>query len=313
MRILSDILRKEQKKQEGQELAVKEREAMKPRRRVKETGQVALIVLAVMAIALTIGLSLSQRVLTDVQISEKEEESSKAFSAAEAGIEEALRRLRAGEDLAGIGDLADQLGVDSLTVQQANLVGGQTFNYPRTINSGEIVIVWLTGHNFDGTLNEDANERYQGDTLTLCWDDAALEAIYFYRDISGQEMIRHYAYDPDAAANGNGFTVPGDGATCPDHTYGATIPPGEFPSVPNNFPRFIALKPLYSATQVGVVASPGQALPSQGFDIVSTGEVSIGEEEKVSRKIKVFKGWNILPSSFFSAISAGGSITGGGP
>mgnify|MGYP001561246056 CR=1 FL=1 len=57
---------------------------------VRQAGQVVLILILVMTVALAIGLSVIQRSLSDVSTSSKVEQSSRAFSAAEAGIEKAL-------------------------------------------------------------------------------------------------------------------------------------------------------------------------------------------------------------------------------
>lgn len=53
-------------------------------------GQVLLITVLVLSIAVTIALSLIGRSVTDVSMSRNLEESARAFSAAEAGIEETL-------------------------------------------------------------------------------------------------------------------------------------------------------------------------------------------------------------------------------
>lgn len=55
-----------------------------------QKGQVILILILVMTVALAIGISVIQRSLSDVSTSTKVEQSSRAFSAAEAGLEKAL-------------------------------------------------------------------------------------------------------------------------------------------------------------------------------------------------------------------------------
>lgn len=53
-------------------------------------GQIIIILLLLMLVALSVGLALTQRSITDVTNSTQVEQSSRAFSAAEAGIEKAL-------------------------------------------------------------------------------------------------------------------------------------------------------------------------------------------------------------------------------
>lgn len=54
-------------------------------------GQVVIILLVVMVIALTVGVAISQRATSDIATSTQSEQSSQAFSAAEAGIERAIQ------------------------------------------------------------------------------------------------------------------------------------------------------------------------------------------------------------------------------
>lgn len=58
---------------------------------MSQRGQVVLILVLVMTVALAIGISVIQRSISDVSTSTSVEQSSRAFSAAEAGIEKALR------------------------------------------------------------------------------------------------------------------------------------------------------------------------------------------------------------------------------
>lgn len=55
-----------------------------------QSGQVIVILLLLMLVALSIGLAVTQRSVTDVTTSTQTEQSSRAFSAAEAGLEKAL-------------------------------------------------------------------------------------------------------------------------------------------------------------------------------------------------------------------------------
>lgn len=58
----------------------------------KEQGQVVILLLLIMVVALAIGLSTIGRSILEVSTSRKSEDSSRAFSAAEAGIERALKQ-----------------------------------------------------------------------------------------------------------------------------------------------------------------------------------------------------------------------------
>lgn len=60
----------------------------------KEKGQIAVLVLLVSVVGLTIGLSVASRTITGLKQEASLEATNRAFSAAEAGIEEALSKLR---------------------------------------------------------------------------------------------------------------------------------------------------------------------------------------------------------------------------
>ena len=76
-----------------------------------KSGQAALTVLLVIAVALGFGLSIISQATTDVRIARQEQESARAFNAAEAGIEAALQKLSivAGAGSQEIGGLSDDV------------------------------------------------------------------------------------------------------------------------------------------------------------------------------------------------------------
>lgn len=57
-----------------------------------QSGQAGVIVLLISVVMVTVGLSIANRSVTDVRLSLQEEETTRAFDAAEAGVEDALRK-----------------------------------------------------------------------------------------------------------------------------------------------------------------------------------------------------------------------------
>ncbi len=272
-------------------------------------GQIALIVLTVMAVALTLGLSLSRRAVTDVSISEKEQESAKAFSAAEAGIEEALRRLGQGETSVEIS--GGNLGVDDVQVSISEVGRTADYIYPlEFIEPGHFIVVWLREHNEDGTI--DFNNGYSEPEITVCWENqedgtqVALEVTYFYEE-GGSYETKKWAFDPhDTRRDTNGFSQPGTWV-CND-AQGNSMENSADLSLTGT-PLFLVARPFYGRT--GFAVSAGADLPSQGHEIYSTAEVQeSSENEKISRRIRVFKSWNVAPDSLFNALFAGTGISG---
>src|SRR3989344_3666431 len=66
---------------------------MKVMTQQQSSGQAVLLVLLVAAVALGLGLSIISQSTTDIRISQQEQESARAFNAAEAGIETALKAI----------------------------------------------------------------------------------------------------------------------------------------------------------------------------------------------------------------------------
>ena len=56
-----------------------------------QSGQIVIILLLLMLVILSIGLAVTQRTITNVSTSSQTEQSSRAFSAAEAGLEVQFR------------------------------------------------------------------------------------------------------------------------------------------------------------------------------------------------------------------------------
>src|SRR3989338_9342906 len=73
-----------------------------PRRQLKSPkGQILILFLLVLVVGLAIVLSVASRSITDIRTTTTSDESNRAYFAAEAGIEEALKRL---ETPAGFSD-----------------------------------------------------------------------------------------------------------------------------------------------------------------------------------------------------------------
>jgi len=255
-----------------------------------QRGQAVLIILAVMAIGMSLAFSLSRQITTDVEISQKETESAKAFSAAEAGIEEALRQLSQGQTNVNLNP--SDFGVDEVEVQVQDQGNAATFSYPLEIRPGEIAIIWLRNHRPNGQL--DLNNGYNRSTLKVCWQgEAALEAIYFYQTATDYQ-IRRWAFDPNTIrTNDNNFSSLISGCAEIDGlNRGVTL------DLTDGTPLFLVLRPFYQRTRVGAVAESGSSLPPQGHLITSASAINRGET-KIARKIMVFQGWPVPEESIF--------------
>ena len=273
--------------------------------KISQSGQVLLITLLVLSIATTIVLSLIGRTTTDVAISNQIAESSRAFSAAEAGIEEALKT--------GVGSGAQVLspGV-SYSVQTFGIGGvAGVYQFLNRTPVGSAETVWLVNHGTDGTLVE--TPTFTSSFLDVCWTSetttpAVLVSI-FYKTSGGSYRVARGAYDPNAtraAANKFSGVTGTSGCGSGTTTYRQTISFASFTPVINpasDTLLALRLQPVYSDTAFAVSAST--ALPLQGSKIESVGTSGTG----VTRKIIVFQSYHAPSSLFDSVIYSEGSFS----
>lgn len=272
-----------------------------------QRGQVLLISLLVLSIATTVALSLIGRSTTDVTISNQISESSRAFSAAEAGIEEALKT--------GVGTGGAQVLTAGVTynVSKADIGGtAGAYVFPKKVSRGTTETMWLVSHNADGTLAE--TPTYTAAGIDVCWSSEtttpAMIASILYKTAGGQYRVAKGAYDPDATrAATNKFSPPtatsgGCGAGT-GTTYKQTVTFGSFTPLINpasDTLLMLRLQPVYADVSLAINASG--ALPLQGNRLESTGTSETG----LTRKIVVYREFRSPPSIFDSVIYSQGSF-----
>ena len=235
---------------------------MKIHIRKDEKGQMLLIVILVMVIALTVGLSLVSRSITDLKTTTDESDSQKAFSAAEAGIEKTLNNPT---PILIAQDLGNNAKIQSVTINDIN--GSQIIlNNGNPVPKDDGVDLWLS------TYNTNIAQAYQNPwsgKLYIYWgtkngcSDAALEVIV----LSGTRLsptVAKYAVDPCLArANVNNFSsIAGGGTTFSNKTFSFGT------SIIINGGLLVHIIPLYAGTPLGFAGDDGsgnaRSLPSQG-------------------------------------------------
>jgi Tfp pilus assembly protein PilX len=274
-----------------------------------QKGQAALIALLVLTVATTVGLSLIARGTTDISVNRDIEESSRAFSAAEAGVEEALR-----SGVASSSSL-DQLALQyNVTVASVSASPTNPFIFPKKTVSENTETVWLVDHNTDGTIIE--TPTYTANSIDICWSSEptvpALLVTLLYKestDISGNPYrVVKGAYDPNSArATLNSFSAPtalSGGCAAGNTTYRQTMTFSSLNATIDAADTLIALRirPVYSGTQL--VVRPAQDLAYQGNRIESVGQTPSG----VNRKIVVYQQYKSPSGIFDAAIFSEGSF-----
>lgn len=261
--------------------------------RKNQSGQVLLITLLVLAVATTIGLGIIGRSSTDVSISNRIEESARAFSAAEAGIEQALV---SGE---GIGTTVLTPGVN-YTVNVTTLGGVGPYQFPNKTQGGNVETLWLAP--FDpatGTFDE--TNAFSGSSINVCWSQestvpAVLVSIYY--KTGGNLQVARGAYDPSSRSNSFASVGAPTNGCSQSGVYVQQISLAALGT-----PLMMRIAPVYSSAQF-FVDPGGVPLPLQGTRVESIGETTTG----VTRKIVAFQEYKTPSVIFDSVIYTPGSF-----
>lgn len=290
-----------------------------------QRGQALVVIVLIMAVVLTIALSVVSRTVSDINISTKEDDSSRAFSAAEAGVEQALLKDTPQTFAAEVGST----GSFNATISQLTS-GGTAFAVPILLSSGETAPVWLVEHD-DATAELTCSASkpcFTGDELKVCWGapgtpsdistTPALEVSVVYTESDtdfSTTKIGRAAYDPHPTRANNFMKGADSGETIDGTAYQfcrtvnlADIDVTIRPTVSSRRgPQYARLRMLYNTTQsqpVGVVVAGAGNLPLQGQKIVSTG--TSGDAQ---RSLEVYELFSDLPPIFdYTLFSGAGGI-----
>jgi len=264
-------------------------------------GQSLLIILLIMAVGLTIGLSVVSRSVTDTRISRQEEESARAFSVAEAGIEKALQ-----------GDFeSGELGGVNYSIDTELQGGSRLFNFGgENFSAGDPQSVWLVSLDENGDPDPEG-VIYDGSVLNFYWGDLnwngaeeltpALEVSLIYSD-AGSFKIKKEGFDPlGSRTSTNGLTLASD--SCEDYHYcyeDFSLPVGAIPYL-------LRLKLLYNDEDhpLAVEAQAGETLPAQGNCYVSTAVVP---GSNITRRVRQCQFYQAPPAMLDYVLYSEGSF-----
>lgn len=238
-------------------------------------GQIALVALLVMVVLLTVGLAVVSRSVTDIRISKETAESARAFSAAEAGIEEALKH-----DLAVWTPPDEGVSVGELT---AKVTVAKTASFEKKIEKDETSLV---------NLRKENGEGWEGD-LEVEWDGQGLELTLFYQT-GGKWEVKREAFRRLGTACG------GLPARPSPTTFGVL-------SSTSGFKKFLRVKTLCSSARVKINSqNPSDfPLPDQAYTIRSS--VTVPESGQ-TRALEATKFLPILPPTFDYVLYSGSGL-----
>lgn len=238
----------------------------------RKSGQILVLILLVVVVALSVGLSVASRNITNIRTTTQTEQSQRAFSAAEGGVEDILARLSTIASQTAVASsegYKDKVQVGELTadvtVRAANV-------YEALVSEGTVAQIDLGG----ATGGQIQIEWAKTGDETESAKPASIEVTQVFK--KGQRFNQARS----AWSGGNfggerdetGFTTP----NC-------------FPST--NFAKctrvtlelqavFLRIRPFWNRATIKVASVDGN-LPVQTYDVVSTATTELG----VTRKVQV--------------------------
>jgi hypothetical protein len=247
-------------------------------------GQVGIIILLLTIVLLTIGLSIAGRSVTDIRLSHQEEETSRAFDAAEAGIEDALR-----QDLSTlVGSTTETFGGIDTTYTVGEFQVLET-----EIDKGETVEVNLTDFEKDGGTGVTIEWGRTGEVCTA-GDLFASLVIAIFDDAGG---VTRRPYTESGCDRGDSFDPAAGPAVTPDYLLSITVPIGAADV-------FMRIRAVYNSTPV-IITGVGADLPVQYWRIHSEARIPAGGE---TRAIEVTQTKPAPPSIFDFVLFSGTNL-----
>lgn len=266
---------------------------------VNSSGQILVVLLLIMVVGLTVGLFLLSRTTTDVSLTTKISDSTRAFNAAEAGIEEAIRNAGSVPQGSPVA-----VGVEGATFQVTTTTLGSGNIYPETIppatDVGKNFTVWLVNYNeATGQFDESAS-AYTGNEIDICYTGAAgsvpAVSVTAYWKNGGQYFSSYVGYDSVAGRRSTSNFLPTVAlGGCTGYFRRARVDLntdfGPNLKTGGNVVLALRIRPVYFSSSIAVLGV-GSNIPRQGNLIDSTG--AVGE---IVRRINVDEPYTV-PAPF---------------
>lgn len=295
-----------------------------------EDGQALLLVLIVLSLVLTLVLSSVSKSVTDIEISKYEDNSIRAFDAAQAGIEKMVVGGATSGTTVSLSNDATYTPVVSSSTNTANF-----YNYPIDLVSGESATITfldykLSSGDYVPACDSGGSCKIPAQ-LRVCWgksgtpvSDVQTPALYleFYynSDTANPQKWENFANLSDikiatlsadpfvARRNTNKFSAPdiSGGIGCPSDggwqfSTRYDVGSGSNPILPSGLSDgsllFLKITMLYNNSPQPLGVRSASPLTSQGSVISST-----GRSDDVYRKLVLYQGYPEIPYEFTNAI-----------
>jgi len=266
------------------------RSAQLVRQYSSQSGQVGVIILLIMVVLLTVGISLATRTTQELFVTQQSAESARVFNAAEAGIEQSLAT-----DFQTAFDSTDVLTgeISTITDTDVNYTVTQQRHLETRLFEGVDVSIDLPK---DGSTDTDGIKiQWSRETDCGTQDPASLLAsIYNFNSTTQQTTIRYKALAGCDRSDGfEASTVLSSGVY--RFQYDLDLQGDDI---------FVRLKPIYNDTNINVTAN-GWTLPVQFYSIRSEARNQLGEETRI---VEVNRTIPTAPSVMDYALFSGNTI-----
>jgi hypothetical protein len=241
-------------------------------------GQVLVAVTILLILALSVGVAASSRMLKNIKVFSRSDDSAKALAAAEAAVERIL--------------LKDDDTIDEYITN--GTCGSDCYISFADSSEATVALSYLanTEEPFEVSLSisdvsaVDLEGYPSGSIVDVCWDeDTSVVGLYVYLD--SEYKAEPYAYNPTGFDFGNGLLVASAG-----HGYASC-----FQVDTEGTPQLLRLRAEHLDTTATVFPASGQTMPGQGFLIES-----VGKAGDTVKKVRVAKRNSVLPAIFDYAI-----------
>lgn len=251
-------------------------------------GQVGIIILLIVVVMSTIGISVISRSTTDVSISNSAENANRALDAAESGAEQALANAAA-------------LNPNDNQPVTGSITSIPNINVQYTVNKSDILDT-VVEEGFSAAL--DVRGAPAGGNLSINWSrqtacagqTPASLVITIYATPGTSPAYRKVYAGACAQTPTDNFPIAGAGS---NGFFRQTV------VALNSTDALVRIRPVYNQTALRV-ASVGWNLPVQQFQISATAQNTLSNETKA---LQVTLTLPAAPSIFDFTLFAGGSIS----
>ncbi len=263
-----------------------------------ESGQVAVVILLLMVVILTVGISVASRTTQELITSKQTSDSARVFNAAETGIDEALSTLESSFESGNL----DPNGTITVNNTDVNYQISPSQTLQTRVDEGVSVMVALV----DQTVNPNGLGAGGSRRLQIQWSDSNLESdctttpgpasllVFIYSMNGGTAQARMKAVQ--GCNHSDGFDSRNATAGSPfRYRHDVDLAAGDV---------LVRVKPMYNDTQLAVSGS-GLVLPTQNFVVTAEARNQQGGE---TSKIRVDRTLPTAPSVLDYALYSGTTI-----